>query len=156
MLPFWSIIALHVGTPPVVSQTVMSVMFVSLGIFLIGVGFGYLAKSKENLLQHRWILSAAFAVTLGAVIFGMLPSLIRYYGDTDIEFFSTLSGVTILHAIIGAPAIILATYFAFGVLPKKNLKKWMRVAAVFWGASLIIGLVLFLQMFNLLPSMPGM
>ena len=150
------IIALHAGTPPVVSQTIMSIMFVSLGIFLIGIGFGYLTKNRETLLEHRWTLSAAVAVTLGAILFGMLPSLIRYYGDTDVEFYSSLSGMTMLHAIVGAPAIILATYYAFGILPKTNLKKWMRITAILWVASLAIGMLLFLQMFNLLPSMPGM
>ncbi len=157
MLPFPQIlIALHAGTPPVVSQTIMSVMFVSLGILLVGIGFGYLVKNRENLLQHRWVLSAAVAVTLGAIFFGMLPSLIRYYGDTDVQFFSALSGVTILHSIVGAPAIIVGTYYAFGILPKRNLKKWMRLAAGFWLVSLAIGIILFLQMFDLLPSMPGM
>ncbi len=150
------IIALHAGTPPVVSQTVMSAMFVSLGIFLVGVGFGYLTKSREGLLQHRWVLSSAAALTLGAIFFGMLPSLVRYYGDTDVEFFSSLSGVTILHAVVGAPAIIIATYYAFGILPKSNLKKWMRSTAALWIASLAIGIFLFLQMFGLLPSLPSM
>jgi uncharacterized membrane protein YozB (DUF420 family) len=157
MLSLWfRIIALHAGTPPVVSQTVMSIMFVSLGIFLMGIGFGYLSKNRENLLQHRWVLSAAVTLTLGAIFFGMLPSFIRYYGDTDVEFYSALSGVTMLHAVVGAPAIIISTYYLFGVLPKKNLKKWMRLTAVFWAVSIAIGVVLFLQMFNLLPSMPGM
>ena len=150
------IIALHAGTPPVVSQTVMSAMFVSLGIFLMGLGFGYLIKNKEGLLQHRWILSSAVALTLGAIFFGMLPSLIRYYGDTDVEFYSALSAVTILHVAVSAPAIIMATYYVFGILPKKDLKKYMRWTAALWIVSFIIGLFLFLQMFGLLPSMPGM
>ncbi|MGZ4850306.1 MAG: hypothetical protein ACXV2C_02870 [Candidatus Bathyarchaeia archaeon] len=157
MFQYWlRIIALHAGTPPVVSQTIMSVMFVSLGVFLMGIGFGYLTKTRENLLQHRWVLSAAVALSLGAIFFAMLPSLIRYYGDTDVEFYSALSGTTLLHAIVGAPAIIIATYYVFGILPKKNLKKWMRWTAVLWIASIVLGIVLFLQMFNLLPSMPGM
>jgi hypothetical protein len=32
-------------------------MFVTLGIVLVGIGFGYLTKSKESLLQHKWLLS---------------------------------------------------------------------------------------------------
>ncbi len=150
------IIFLHAGTSPVVSQTVMSAMFVSLGIFLVGMGFGYVTKNKEGLLQHRWILSSAVALTLCAIFFGMLPSLIRYYGDTDVEFFSSLSAVTILHAVVSAPAIIIATYYVFGVLPKENLKKWMRWTAALWISSFAIGVFLFLQMFGLLPSMPPM
>ena len=150
------IVVLHAGTPPVVSQTVLSTMFVSLGIFLVGVGFGYVVKTKESLLQHRWVLSSAVALTLCAIFLGMLPSLVRYYGDTDVEFFSSLSAVTLLHAIVGAPAIIIAAYYAFGILPKKDLKKWMRWTAAFWIASFAIGIFLFLQMFGLLPSLPSM
>ncbi len=156
LLALIGIIVLHAGTPPVVSQTILSAMFVSLGIFLVGVGFGYVAKNRESLLQHRWVLSSAVALTLCAIFLGMLPSLIRYYGDTDVEFSSSLSAVTILHAIVGAPAIIVATYYAFGVLPKKDLKKWMRWTAAFWVASFALGVFLFLQMFGLLPSLPSM
>lgn len=118
MFQYWlKIIAFHVGTPPVVSQTVMSVMFVSLGIFLMGIGFGYLTKNRESLLQHRWVLSAVVALSLGAIFFGMLPSFIRYYGDPDVEFYSALSGTTLLHAIISTPSnyyssILRVWYFA--------------------------------------------
>ncbi len=157
MFEFWlGIIALHAGTPPVVSQTVMSIMFVILGVLLVGIGFGYLTKSKENLLQHRWALSAAIALTLVAISFGMLPSFIRYYLDPDVEFYSSLSAVTIIHTMVAVPAVITGVVYLFGFLPKKNLKKWMRLTAVLWLASFILGLILFLQMFNLLPSMPGM
>jgi hypothetical protein len=64
MLPFW-LIAFHAGTPPVISQTVMSVMFVSLGILLIGIGFGYF-------LVHAII--GVPTITLGLICaFGDLP-----------------------------------------------------------------------------------
>jgi len=36
------IIVLHGATPLAVSQTVLSIMFVALGIVLVGIGFGYL------------------------------------------------------------------------------------------------------------------
>jgi uncharacterized membrane protein YozB (DUF420 family) len=150
-----NIIVLHGGTPLAVSQTVLSVMFVTLGVVLVGIGFGYLTKSKESLLEHRWVLSTAVVVGLVAIFFGMFPAFINYYGDPDVEFFSALSGVTLIHAIIGAPAIITATYYAFGILPKDNLKKWMRWTAGLWLASIAIGFFLFLQMQGLLPSWPS-
>ena len=151
-----NLILLHAGTSPIISQTVLTLVMVSIGIASVGFGYGYLTKNKEGLLQHRWMLSSAVALLLAAIFFGMLPSLIRYYGDTDVEFFSALSGVTILHAIVGAPAIIIATYYAFGVLPKKEIKKRMRWTAVLWVTSVAIGIFLFLQMLGLLPSMPSM
>lgn len=74
MFPLW-LIALHAGAPPVISQTVLSVMFVGLGVFLMGIGFGYLTKSRENLLQHRWVLTGAVALSLGAIFSVCCPHL---------------------------------------------------------------------------------
>jgi MFS family permease len=150
-----NLVVLHGGTSPVLSQTVLTLMFVVLGITLVGMGFGYLTKTKENLRQHRWMLTAAVALTLAAIFLVMLPSFVRYYGDSDVEFFSSLSAVTLLHAFVGAPAIITAVYYVFGVVPK-NRKKWMRLTAGLWIASVAIGTFLFLQMLGLLPAVPSM
>jgi hypothetical protein len=68
MIAFWSkLIVPHAGTPPVVSQTIKSMMLVSLGVVPLGIGSGYLMKSRENLLQHRRVLSAAVILTLGVI-----------------------------------------------------------------------------------------
>lgn len=53
------LIALHTGTPVALSQATLTLMFVVLGILLMGIGFGFLAKSKESLLQHRWAITMA-------------------------------------------------------------------------------------------------
>jgi hypothetical protein len=153
ILPWHNIIVLHAGTPPVISQTVMSIMLVVLGILLMGVGYGFLGKTKESLLQHRWTLSATVALTLGAVSLGMIPSFVRFYIDPDVQVFSALSATTLVHAVVSIPAIGIAVVYALGFLPKRNLKRWMRVAAALWIATILIGVVLFLQMFDLLPSM---
>jgi uncharacterized membrane protein YozB (DUF420 family) len=128
---------------------------VVLGIILVGMGFGYVEKSRENLMQHRWILSTAVGLALVAIFLIMLPTLVRYYGDSDVEFFTSLSYVTIIHSVVGAPAIITAVYYAFGIVPK-NSKKWMRWTAALWITSIGLGTFMFLQMLNLVPSMPGM
>lgn len=47
------LIALHAGTPVALSQLTLTLIFVVLGVLLIGIGFGFLAKSKESFLQHR-------------------------------------------------------------------------------------------------------
>jgi uncharacterized membrane protein YozB (DUF420 family) len=70
--------------------------------------------------------------------------------------FCLLSVVTVINTIIAVPALITAVFYLFGILPKKNLKKWMRLTAALWIASFIVGLILFLQMFDLLPPMFGM
>jgi uncharacterized membrane protein YozB (DUF420 family) len=143
------IIALHAGTPAVLSQATLTLMFVVLGILLMGIGFGFLAKNKESLLQHRWSMTVAIALALISIFFVMVPSFVKFYIDPDLEFYSTLSIMTIVHGAIGAPAIVLGVIYALGDLPQKT-KRWMRWAAMFWVISLAIGVLVFLEMLGLL------
>jgi uncharacterized membrane protein YozB (DUF420 family) len=144
------LMALHAGTPVALSQATLTLMFVVLGILLMGIGYGYLAKSKESLLQHRWSMTIAIALGTAAILLVMVPSAFRFYIDPDVQFFSTLSIITVIHGVIGVPAIVIGVIYAFGDLPQK-IKRWMRWAAVFWVISLVLGVVVFLQMMDLLP-----
>ena len=144
-----NVITLHAGTPVVVSQTTLTLMFVVLGIVLIGIGFGRFSKSKESLIQHRWSMTVALILTVASVSLVMLPSAFTFYTDTDLEFFSPLSILTLIHGVVGVPAITLALIYAFGDLPQK-IKRWMRWAAIFWIASLTLGVIVFLEMLGLL------
>ncbi len=150
-----ALVFLHAGTNPIVSQTTLTVMLVVLGIVLIGMGLGYVSKTKENLLQHRWMLTTAVVLALAVIFLVMLPTLVRFYGDKDVEWLGSLSIVTATHGFVAAPAVIMAVYYVFGLIPK-NSKKWMRWTAALWIASIALGTLLFLQMLNLLPAMPGM
>jgi uncharacterized membrane protein YozB (DUF420 family) len=143
------LVFLHSATPIDVSQTALTVMLVALGLVFVGVGFGRFTKTKESLLQHRWTLTAAVALTLGAVFLVMLPSAFVYYVDPDVQFFSSLSITTIVHSVVGVPAVVTALIYVFGDLPVK-VKKWMRVTAVLWMTVLALGVVLFLQMQELI------
>jgi uncharacterized membrane protein YozB (DUF420 family) len=143
------LIALHAGTPVVLSQFTLTLMFVVLGVLLIGISFGLIAKSKESLLQHRWSMTAAIVLALIAIFFIMLPSFVRFYIDPDVEFFSTLSIMTIIHGVIGVPAVVIGVIYAFGDLPTK-VKSWMRWAAAFWLVSMVLGVLVFLEMLGLL------
>ncbi len=157
MFQFWlrGIILWHAGTSPIVSQTVLTLMLVVLGVVLVGIGFGYLVKTKESLLEHRWMLSGSIALTVGAIFLVMLPTLFRFYLDPDVQVFSGLSITTLIHGLVGAPAITTAVFYALGKLPK-NVKKWMLWTAVLWVASIALGVFLFLQMMGLLPATTGM
>ena len=140
---------LHAGTPLIVSQTTLSIMFVVLGIIAIGMGYGVIIKSKEYLLLHRWSMTFAVIITSAVIFLVMLPSVFNFYVDPDLQPFSSLSILTALHAVIGMPAITLSVLYAFGDLPKK-VKYWMRLTALFWVLNLVIGVILFLDMLGLL------
>jgi uncharacterized membrane protein YozB (DUF420 family) len=147
-----SLVFLHGGTSPVLSQTVVTLMFVVLGVILIGIGFGYTSsgKSKEALLQHRWTLTTALILTIIPVLLVMVPTMYRFYVDPDVMVFSSMSITQIIHTAFSVPALATAIMYASGRLPV-NLKKSMRWAAVFWVASIVLGVLLFLQMMDLIP-----
>jgi hypothetical protein len=133
----------------IVSQTNLSLMFVILGILIIGVGYGLFAKTNERLLLHRWGMFAAVALSLGAILLVMIPTAFNYFIDPNLQFPSSLSIITLTHAIIGVPAVTLGLIYAFGDLPQK-VRFWMRWAALFWGASFILGVALFMEMMGYL------
>ncbi len=143
------LVVMHAGTPVEVSQATLTIMFVVLGILAIGIGFGRIVKTKESLMQHRWALSAAAALTLTVIFLVMLPSAFRFYIDPDVEMFSNISIVTIIHGIVGVPAVATAVIYAFGDLPTK-VKKWMQVTAILWIADITLGVVLFFQMMGII------
>ena len=137
------------GTPPEASQMTLTVTLVAFSVLLIGIGFPRISKSKQSLLQHRWTLTVAVALTLGAVLLVMVPSAFRFYIDPNVNFLSTLSIVTLIHASIALPAATMALIYAFGDLPI-NVRLWMRITAALWVATMAVGVVLFLHMLELI------
>jgi len=140
---------LHAGTSVALSQVTLAVMLVVLGIVLMGIRYARLPKNKQTLLQHRRSLTAAVALTLGLVFLVMAPTFFRFYVDPDVEFFSSLSTTTLIHVAIALPAIVSGLVYVFGDLPT-NVRKWMRLTASLWIAALIVGVILFLQMLELI------
>jgi uncharacterized membrane protein YozB (DUF420 family) len=115
----------------------------------MGIGFGRLSKTKESLMQHRWILTAAVILTVVPVSLVMIPSAFGFYIDPNLQFFEALSITTLFHAAIGFLAIVTALIYVFGDLPT-NVKKWMRITALLWITTLVLGVVVFLQMLSLI------
>ncbi len=140
---------LHAGIPVSLSQLTLTIMLVAFGISLTGMGFGRLTKTRESLLQHRWTLTAAIILALSVISLVMVPAAFLFYIDPDLQFFSSLSISTLIHGIIGFPAVVTALIYAFGDLPTR-IRKWMRITAVLWITSLVLGVVLFLQMLSII------
>ncbi len=152
MLFIQNLVLLHGGTSPVMSQTVLTLMFVVLGTILVGIGFAYTnkGKSKEAIGQHRWTLTTALALTLIPLFGVMIPTMIRFYTDPDVMVFSSISLTQIAHAAISIPALGTAAIYAFGRLPA-DVKRNMRWTAALWVASIALGVLMFLQMMDLIP-----
>jgi uncharacterized membrane protein YozB (DUF420 family) len=143
------LVVLHAGTPVAISQLAITVMFVVLGILLIGFSYSRITKTKDSILQHRWTITSAVILALAVILLVMVPAAFRFYIDPDLMFLEPLSLATLVHSIIGVPAVVTALIYVFGDLPV-NVKKWMRIAAVLWLASLALGVIVFLQMLSLI------
>ncbi len=138
------LVLLQSGVSLEVSQIALAFMFVVLSLVLIGVGYGKLSKTKENLHQHRWFLTGAVILTAVAVLFVMAPSAFSFYVDTELNFFSFLSLTTLVHACFGSVALVTGLIYVLGDLPV-NVRRWMRFAATLWLTALVLGVARFLQ-----------
>ena len=134
----------------IVSQTNLNLMLVVLAVVLMGVGFGLVAKNKERLLMHRWTMTIAIILTSVAIFFVMLPSAYNFFIDPNLQFPSSLSFITLIHAILGIPTITLGLIYTLGDLPQK-VKVAMRWTLALWLGSLVLGVVLFLESMGYLP-----
>jgi len=125
-------------------QESISLMFVALGLVILGIGYARL-RSKESLQLHRWVMGGATVLTLVSIFFVMFPALIIYYIAPSVSFFSSFSILQIVHSAIGVPPVILTVMYLFNDLPKPT-KKWMKIAAILWSVSIALGAVVYYTM----------
>jgi len=129
---------------PLLEQKALTLIFVAIGIGIIGVGFGML-RSKEWLQLHRWTMTGVLALSLAAILVVMIPSLYMFYSDPNVAWFSPFSMLQIAHGVVGVPAIVMAFQFSLGRLPK-NMRKWMVANAALWIVGAALGAVVYLTM----------
>jgi uncharacterized membrane protein YozB (DUF420 family) len=125
-------------------QESISLMFVALGLAILGIGYARL-RNKESLQLHRWVMSGAVILTLISIFFVMFPSLIIYYIAPTINFFSSFSILQLVHSAIGVPPVILTVMYLFNDLPQPT-KKWMKITAILWLVSIVLGAVVYYTM----------
>ena len=132
--------------PPLLAQESLMLIFVALGLGIIGFAFGKI-KNKDSFQLHRRIMTGAVGLTLIGIMVVMLPSLVFFYINPNMNVTSTFSIIQIVHSIIGFPAMALTLIFAFNDLPK-NTKKWMVITTVLWLTSIALGAVVYFTMPN--------
>ncbi len=125
-------------------QESIALMFVALGLAIVGFGFARL-KTKESLQLHRWIMSGAIILNLISIFFVMFPALWIYYTNTVVNVLSGFSILQIIHAAEGVPVVILSLMYLSNDLPQPT-SKWMRIMAVLWLVSIALGAIVYYTM----------
>jgi hypothetical protein len=125
-------------------QESISLMFVALGLAIIGFGYARL-KTKESLQLHRWIMSGATILTIISIAFVMVPSLYLYYAVPNTDLFSNFSLLQLVHSIEGIPTLVLSGLYLFNRLPQPT-KIWMRITAILWVVGIALGAVVYYTM----------
>jgi len=125
-------------------QESISLMFVALGLAIVGFGFARL-KTKESFQMHRWIMSGAIILTIASIVLVMVPSLFLYYSAPENDFLSNFSVLQLAHSLLGIPALALSVTFIFNFLPKPT-KRWMRITAALWLTTIVLGAVIYYTM----------
>jgi hypothetical protein len=125
-------------------QESISLMFVALGLVIIGFGYARL-KTKESFQLHRWIMSGAIILNIASIAFVMIPSLYLFYTVPDINFLENFSVLQIVHSSLGFPTLALSVMFLFNQLPHPT-KSWMRITAILWILGVVLGAVVYYTM----------
>ncbi len=125
-------------------QESIALMFVALGLAILGIGYARI-KTKESFQLHRWVMSGAVVLTVIAIFFVMFPSLFIYYTTMSNSVSSGFSILQIVHSVEGVPAVGLSVMYLFNDLPKPT-KKWMRITAVLWIVSIVLGAAVYYTM----------
>jgi len=129
---------------PLLEQESMTMVFVALGLGIVGMGFGRI-KNKDSVQLHRWIMTGAVALNLIAIFIVMFPSLYIYYTTSGVDALSSFSILQMIHGVIGFPATTMALIFAFNDIPKQT-GKWMIITAVLWVTSIALGAIVYFTM----------
>jgi uncharacterized membrane protein YozB (DUF420 family) len=125
-------------------QESISLMFVALGLAIIGLGYSRI-RSKEFLQLHRWVMSGAILLTLVSIFFVMFPSFYIYYVTPSNNVSSSFSILQIVHSALGVPPATLTVMYLFNDLPQPT-KKWMKITAILWIISIALGAVVYYAM----------
>ncbi len=125
-------------------QESIALMFVALGLAILGIGYGRL-KTKEALQLHRWVMSGAVILNLISISFVMVPSLFLYLININNNLLSGFSILQIIHSVEGIPAVMLSVMYLFNDLPQPT-KKWMRITAILWITSIALGALVYYTM----------
>ena len=128
-------------------QEALTLVFVSLGGGIIGIGFGW-NKTKDFLKMHRFVMTSVIIMNIMSIFVVMFPSLISFYSDPVIpSMYSSFSNLQIIHSIVGIPTMTLGLSYAFNRLPKST-KMWMRVTTIIWLTSIILGAIVYFTIPN--------
>lgn len=97
--------------------------------------------------HHCRVMRVAVPLQIVGIIAVMLPSLVGYLGDPPAS--ALFMPEVLAHHFLGLVPVVLWVYFNLGFahlirLPRR-LKPYMLTAAGAWGASLLLGLHLFVR-----------
>ncbi len=122
----------------------IALMFVALGLAILGIGYARI-QGKEFLQLHRWVMKGAIVLTLVSIFFVMIPSFYIFYITPTNNATSSFSVLQIVHSALGVPPVTLTVMYLFNDLPLPT-KKWMKITAVLWIMSLVLGAVVYYTM----------
>ncbi len=125
-------------------QESIALMFVALGLAILGIGYARV-QGKEFLQLHRWVMSGAIILTLVSIFFVMFPSFYIYYITPNNNVSSSFSILQIVHSAFGVPPVTLTVMYLFNDLPQPT-KKWMKITAILWIISIVLGAVVYYTM----------
>jgi uncharacterized membrane protein YozB (DUF420 family) len=94
-------------------------------------------------------MTAAILGNFAGLYYTMAPAIWETVSSPS-DFTGVWKVTAIPHAAIGTSALFLGSMFAVGKLPRNNLRSWMRATYGLWLVNIALGIILYLQMAELL------
>jgi uncharacterized membrane protein YozB (DUF420 family) len=116
---------------------------------------GWQLAVRKHYEAHRWVQTRAVALNAGVVIFSMVTSFVtNILPGLPAKWNEGSYGVTTLHALVGAMALVLGLFVALrgnGLVPKRlrftNYKLFMRAAYALYMVATLGGVILYVIVF---------
>jgi uncharacterized membrane protein YozB (DUF420 family) len=132
----------------------------SLLLILLSAGlftWGWRLATRGKYEPHRWVQTTAATLNTIVILSVMIPSFVKnIFPGLPSKLLEGSYGVTTVHALVGAIALILGLFVAIQAnrripkrLPFKNAKQFMQASYTLFMASTLLGVLVYLAAFVL-------
>jgi len=117
-------------------------------VLLVVISYGIWSKLKGRLQLHARIMTSAYAITILSILLAMVPRFIGGLAQ-PVSTYTVPDELRWVHVALGSGTVILGAFlmgrYAKGGLTPRYCrgKRLMLATASFWGATIVLGLVIY-------------
>lgn len=125
-------------------------LILQIGIFIV-LSAGVVSVKRQKFNLHGYVMFSAAALNLLSIAIVMLPAVVSIFSGASQN---TFTSITALHSVLGTIAEGLGIYivgvwrFSSSVASCSRLKTHMRVLAVLWTTTVVLGVTVYILLYT--------